>query len=245
MSARSPGGSGEAAPASLRSDPWTGPFVGKTAYQLELRSELQAGTLKSTLSDLTAPAFVTAKIDAQRVADLARLEEAGFRLITAELGFSGSALSSNDSDGVRFAVAEDEMAVADLARRSFSYSRFHVDPEIGGPAANELKAAWARNYFAGERGDWMVVAEQGGELAGFLQLMRSDDALVIDLVAVGGEHRGQGLARRMVGYAVTHCGAGSFVRVGTQLTNLASIRLYQSLGLSLDRAQYVFHLHVV
>ena len=77
-------------------------------------------------------------------------------------------------------------------------SRFHLDPRIPRETAHRIKARWAENYFTGERGDAMVVARRGSETAGFLQLLRGDAVLVIDLIAVDARHQRRNLASAMI-----------------------------------------------
>ena len=89
----------------------------------------------------------------------------------------------------------------------------------------------------------MLVAQSDGQTAGFLQLIHApDSALVIDLIAVTEPARGRGLARAMIG-AAQHLARGECLRVGTQVANLPSLRLYESLGFRAVTSNYVMHLH--
>jgi ribosomal protein S18 acetylase RimI-like enzyme len=147
---------------------------------------------------------------------------------------------------VRLARAGDREAVASLAGRAFRFSRFHLDPAIPRGLADRVKAGWAANFFAGARGDAMVVAEQDGAVAGFLLLLRGpSDGVTIDLIAVAPESARQGLARAMIGFAAQGAGGArpKGWRVGTQAANIASVRLYESLGFRLSQAQFVLHHH--
>ena len=90
----------------------------------------------------------------------------------------------------------------------------------------------------------MVVARCDNVPAGFLQLLRSAaDDMVIDLIAVDAAYRGRGLARAMIGFASAKCNCAGSVVVGTQVANIPSVRLYETLGFRLTAAQYVFHHH--
>ena len=133
-----------------------------------------------------------------------------------------------------------------IAARSFRTSRFHLDPSIPNETADRIKAAWAENYFAGHRGDLMLIAEQDGEVAGFLQALRgSNDTLVIDLLAVAEAAARRGLARAMIERLAAEARGqqASALRVGTQAANLPSCRLYESLGFRLTAAETVLHFH--
>lgn len=193
--------------------------------------------------------FLTAKLGADQVADAGVLQDFGFRTIDVALTFQASVLTAPAADPrVRFARAEDRAAVAQLAGSAFVFSRFHLDPAIPTWLAHRVKAAWADNFFEGSRGDGMVVAEQAGVIAGFLQLLWSPgDVLVIDLIAVAPRSARSGLAQAMIGFAAVN-GTGDQrrprgFRVGTQAANAPSVRLYESLGFRFTRAQFVLHHH--
>jgi GNAT superfamily N-acetyltransferase len=135
-----------------------------------------------------------------------------------------------------------------IAGSAFRYSRFHLDPQIPKSLADKVKAVWAGNWFAGQRGDGMVVAEDAGQVAGFLQLLWSgEQCLVIDLVAVRPQSARKGLSRAMIGFAQAN-GTGDARRaagmiVGTQAANVPSVRLYESLGFRLRQTKFVLHHH--
>ena len=191
--------------------------------------------------------FAYAKLDILQVSALSALTNAGFRVVDTALTFDGS-VSGATGSRVRFARPEDRAQVSRIAGSAFRYSRFHLDPLVPAGVADAIKSSWAANYFEGKRGDGMVVAERGGQVVGFLQLLRAPpDQLVIDLIGVDPAWQGQGLGREMILHAARH-GVGddripATITVGTQAANTPSVRLYESLGLRLISAQYVVHYH--
>jgi ribosomal protein S18 acetylase RimI-like enzyme len=131
-----------------------------------------------------------------------------------------------------------------LARRSFDYSRFHLDSVIPASVADTIKAEWAGNYFAGQRGDEMVVAVMRGTVVGFLLLLRGDKGVLnVDLIAVDRDMRRKGISSDMIAYAESQCRNCSRILVGTQVANVPSIRLYEKIGFRLFASHYVFHYH--
>ncbi|MBZ0167290.1 MAG: GNAT family N-acetyltransferase, partial [Candidatus Omnitrophica bacterium] len=78
----------------------------------------------------------------------------------------------------------------------------------------------------------------------FIQLLKTADTLIIDLIAVDETARQRKLATDMIHYAQKNC-RGNCVkyRVGTQLANTPSINLYQNLGFYMTRKDYVYHYH--
>lgn len=204
---------------------------------------------KATLEELdqTACSFATAKVPAADIVSVHELEVLGFRWIETALTLDAE-LAGADSPLARFARPADREAVERIAGSAFRFSRFHLDPRLPRELAHKVKAAWAGNWFAGGRGDGMVVAEDRGALAGFLQLRWAPEArLVIDLIAVGEGHERKGLARAMIRHAALH-GTGDGRRprgmlAGTQAANVPSMRLYESLGFRLREAKVVLHRH--
>jgi ribosomal protein S18 acetylase RimI-like enzyme len=89
----------------------------------------------------------------------------------------------------------------------------------------------------------MVVCEDADGIAGFLQLLVTPEALVIDLIAVAERARRSGRASAMIAFALHNMEPRAEMRVGTQVVNTASMRLYEGLGFRVSGAQYVMHYH--
>lgn len=225
---------------TLRHDPWLSGLLGKPSYHL---GDGDSGTALAGLPG--GEAFVDAKVPVADVPRLVRLQDAGFRVIdtNVQLARAAGPLGAGDTRA-RFAAPDDAAAVRELAAAAFVQSRFYLDPLISDASASRVKAEWAGNFFAGKRGDWMVVAEEDSAVAGFLQLLRGDDSVVIDLIAVAPGSRGRGIARSMIAFAASRClERDAALTVGTQIGNPGSLALYESLGFSVVSAQYVLHLH--
>jgi ribosomal protein S18 acetylase RimI-like enzyme len=192
--------------------------------------------------------LVESRVPVEHVSDLGLLTVSGFRVIDTNVQLQRPAMDRRPGAAVcRFARPEDEPSVRDIARTAFSQTRFHCDPRIPSAAANRVKEEWAANFFSGKRGDWMIVAEDAGRVAGFLQALKTSSppgAVVIDLIAVAAGSRGRGLARAMIEYAAVACLDRPVpLIVGTQLANVTSLALYVSLGFRIAKAAHVLHLH--
>lgn len=199
-------------------------------------------------------AFVWAKIasnDSKRVHELL---SSGFRLICTEVqlerplaGVSGAAPSRlvKGRVAIRQARPEDGSTVGEIAAVAFAEDRFHCDPAIGAFAAARIKEAWAKNFFLGLRGDRMLVAEAtGGVVVGFVQLLDINDSTVIDLIAVVPSEQGRGIGRALIEAVVASVPPNAkVVRVGTQLTNTPSLRLYSRAGFGIVASTHVLHRH--
>jgi ribosomal protein S18 acetylase RimI-like enzyme len=225
----------------LSFDPWLSGLLGKPAYHLSTHAGPQVEALPQLAQGVV---FVDAKIPTSCLADVRRLEPSGFRIVdvSVQLAADTRSIPRLEQPEISFAEPDDEDGIAAIAERSFVFDRFHADP-LTSPAAGAVKREWARNFFRGKRGKWMVVARQRAGVAGFLQLLRVDTNLVIDLIAVNEGARGCGLGRAMISFAARHCGPFEGVKVGTQIANAPSLRLYEGLGFRVHNSQYVMHCH--
>ena len=209
---------------TITPDNWLGEAMARTVA----RASIEPGQGDLTIDTdatrkLRETAFVYAKVPISSMTDAQTLEDAGFRLvdIAVELTAEKIAAASAKRGLVREATPRDRDAVAEVARSSFVWSRFHQDPHLPRCLADDLKAQWAVNFFSGQRGD----------------------AMVIDLIAVGSKARGNGLAAAMIAFAYAAWGRNLAMRVGTQLANTASLALYSRMGFRQTGASIVLHRH--
>ncbi len=250
-------------------DSWLAGILQRDVYRLVIDS-VSAEQLKDNSrqwSDWIAqkpssPTFVYTKITTNALATVKLIEQWGFNLIDTNIVLDKSISAIANSGGqaqtfnlkpstfhplqslVRFATPADETQTVAVARENFIYSRFHLDTAIPRQVADTVKAEWVRNYFLGRRGQQMVVAEVEGRIVGFLQLLyRPDKSLIIDLIAVDKTQRRKAIASDMIAFAEANCGEFTHIRVGTQLANVPSLRLYEKIGFRVAEAHYVFHYH--
>jgi GNAT superfamily N-acetyltransferase len=223
---------------SLTKDVWLSDVMARPVHKASIDADADVA--------LDRPhGFYFSRVPATEIRKVDALAAVGFRIVDAGVTLEREQAGrvANGGNVVRAAVPQDREAVADIARRGFKFSRFHLDPQIPRALADEIKAQWAENFFRGQRGDTMVVAEVGGKPGGFLQLLHADDgALVIDLIAVAAGHRGKGIGSAMIAWAAQHA-SGSRMRVGTQAANVGSLRFYENLGFRTVATAYVMHLH--
>lgn len=217
--------------------------LSRPAYHL-VRVTEGGAALVDALTALPAGSFVDARVPTAEVNLTDGLIDKGFRVVDTSIMLDRPwEMRLGRDPHCRFAEANDREHVSRIAREGFSTSRFHLDPKIDDHLARALKGRWAEGYFQGTRGEWMVVAQDGVNVVGFLQLLSSGPKLVIDLIAVSEEARRRGLAAEMIEFASRRCGSFETMEVGTQVSNIASIRLYESLAFRVRRTDYVLHRH--
>jgi GNAT superfamily N-acetyltransferase len=228
---------------SGEADAWLSAQMGRPALRVRVVSGGGDPALAHSLRE--TPVFATVKLPADAVAACVAAQDMGFRLVDTNLLFerqSGTAQGAN----VRAARPDDLPAVAAIARQALVRTRFHLDPAIPAALAGDIKAAWAANFFAGKRGDAMLIAERDGVPAGFLLALRAHAGWTVDLIAVAPDAQGLGLGRSLIaGLGGLAHGAEppGALRAGTQAANRDSLAFYARQGFSLVEASYVLHHH--
>ena len=231
-------------------DPWLTGIMQRDAYRLNVDEALCSGLLTDEIKRIEvlqrSPVFIFAKVATNNLRATKFLETKKFNLVDTNIVFEKSVSFSDEVSNrctIRFACADDEKQVVHVAGNSFIYSRFHLDESISPQIANRIKAEWTRNFFLGKRGDQMVVALVNEQIIGFCQLIYHQKKLIIDLIAVDTTQRRKSIASDMIAFAELNCEKFNDVRVGTQIANIPSMRLYEKLGFRVIETTYVFHYH--
>lgn len=187
--------------------------------------------------------FYFAKVPCHDTPGSERLQQHNFRVVDTAVTFLRRAAAACQLPPQE-CTAEEQDSVLELARTSFRYSRFHLDPRVSNALADEIKREWVANYFRGRRGNAVLVARREGRPVGFLAaLIANSGERVIDLVAVAPAWQGKGVGGELLGQFSSWAGTHPCL-VGTQAANLPSIKLYQRHGFELHQTQHVLHLHV-
>ena len=233
---------------SIMQDSWLSEVMSREVHRVSgaLAEKDEAQAERAVQQVTNRPGFSYARVPTDDARTIRLLERCGFHLVDTgvTLEMAGFSVAAAGNGRARLAHPEDRAAVENIARCSFAYSRFHLDPDIPRSLADDIKAQWAGNFFLGKRGDQMVVAEQGGDIVGFTQLLKvSGDTLVIDLIAVSHTSRGQGVAQEMIRFSSSAFDHMRVMRVGTQIANTVSLRVYQDMGFRVVSSGYVFHHH--
>lgn len=152
-------------------------------------------------------------------------------------------------DDLRIRIAEEKDAeeVALLAQRSFSYSRFHLDPFLDQKASDRLHYVSARNSLLEGFADIMFVAEKDEKIIGYYsgkkkyyrELEKTIGKAVIS--AVDSAFRGQGVFAALDTYLLNWFADNTdFAEMGTYLINYPVHRVWIKKGLPLIRGTHQF-----
>lgn len=223
-------------------DCWLTKLLGKNVYYFH------SDKIYISLSDLPRENyFIWTKAPVNNISLIKHLHNLGFCIIDTNIKlFLEKKLDIyNTGYNVRFAKIKDEYFVREIASNAFMFNRFQLDPQISNEIANKIKEEWAGNFFSGNRGRWMIVAEYEGKVVGFNQILsKNNDTIVIDLIAVHPSFRGKGLAKAMISFASKKCiNIPVKIEVGTQISNVESLNLYTKLGFNIRSSNYVLHMH--
>ncbi|MEF3308999.1 GNAT family N-acetyltransferase [Paenibacillus sp. GYB004] len=126
----------------------------------------------------------------------------------------------------------------------FPISKFTEDLELAKRGGELVYRQWLINSF--ERSDkrFAVYWDENGSANGFLLFSTSDNAYVIELVAVSQKVMRKGVGRSLF-YAVeydAYKNGINEIRVGTQVRNLGAINFYHKVGCMQVGCHQVFHL---
>jgi dTDP-4-amino-4,6-dideoxy-D-galactose acyltransferase len=189
-------------------------------------------------------ALVTLRVPADDAGAVGAAEALGFAVVDVNVTLERAGSDGIDEGAVAVAPATPEQAaeLVDVAGKCFRFSRFHLDPRIPREAVDAVTREWVRSYVERRRGIELLAA--GTE--GFLAVLEADDgARVIDLVGVAPAAQGRGVGESLVAAFVRRHGIDErTLRVGTQVANVPSLRLYEKLGFRIVAASYVLHRHV-
>jgi len=230
-------------------DAWLSEKLGRPAFSIAT-ANLSAADLDAALAAQHAPAgaLFTAKVGILDFAAVQALEQHGFTVVETSLVFERPIERAAAVPQVSVCRPEWHDAVLDIAEHTFRFTRFHVDPRIDRSAANRIKREWARSYVDGRRGDALLVAHDHGTVLGFNAMLVSErpdgHVAIIDLIGVHPDHKGERIGERLIEAAAHHYqGRCRSIEVGTQASNIPSVRLYERVGFRLLRSGFVLHRH--
>lgn len=220
----------------------------------EHRDETAILLLEAMLAEPGPVQHFSLRLDAADFDVRIAAENFGFRLMDTvctyegRLGVPGDPAVIEQKYKIRRYRPDDREAVISIASECFrNYpSRFALDPMIGTEAALAMYVTWATKCCSGEMASELIVAELRGNVVGFLgwrnnQVLEDCTGIRIQGAGLGGcRPRRFNAYPELLWHAMHGFGRppGDF---DTHLTNLATIRAYQSVGFSLVRTCHNLH----
>lgn len=204
-----------------------------------------------TAANLDAFALVQAKIPAQRL-DLAdAVAGLGFRLVEGEVDFAlaigtdcALQLPGIKLPAIRIAQPQDIPLLRTVAAQVFAASRFRA-PWYQPQDSGRFYATWIEKAVLGTFDhQCLLVLGSDGEPEGFVSLrdIGQQEARIGLLAAFPGV-QGKGTGSRLMTAAIAWCQQQRLqrLRIATQISNIAALRLYQRHGASIVSTAYWFY----
>ncbi|AOF01708.1 TDP-D-fucosamine acetyltransferase [Serratia surfactantfaciens] len=195
-------------------------------------------------ADLDAYTLVQAKIPADRLKWADALSTLGFRLVEGEVDLAMNVAPENttvDAVAVRLAVPEDIPSLRAVAGEVFAASRFRA-PWYDRADSGRFYAAWIEKAVLGTFDhQCLMVLNNQGQPEGFVSLRDiGGQDMRIGLLAAFPGASGRGIGTRLMAAAIAESRRQGMqrLRVATQISNIAALRLYQRQGAVIESTAY-------
>ena len=223
--------------------PWDSSITGIRCSRISLLGGEGLGDMLSAWREVAGSEgveYTTARLpcgDECHGARVESLKRAGFTRLEEIVYLSAPTGRTHDAPAdIEQAQPGDMEMIREVARRSFSFDRFHSEPLFSREVADSIHEEWARNSFAG-RAD-VVLMKKGPEgwPVGYCTVivpdMKGAVAGWIDMLAVRPGEREKGKGRRLVKGAFYWLKARGIAEAAlcTQSGNLPALGLYNKTG---------------
>ena len=126
----------------------------------------------------------------------------------------------------------------------FQFSKFIEDPELAKRGGDHVYHQWLINAFGKSDKYFALSKNKSEKINGFLLYSYSDDACVVELIAVAKHSAQVGIGTNLfkaVEYKAHESGYTE-IRVGTQMRNMGAINFYNGVGCKQVGVHQVYHL---
>ncbi|MEO8612581.1 MAG: GNAT family N-acetyltransferase [Chloroflexota bacterium] len=196
--------------------------------------------------------FLIARCDAAELSTAQAMETQDFLLMDTLVYFArkiASAPIPSTAEGISVRpVREDEAkSIGGLAARAFQDygGHYHADSRLDRADCDAVYQSWAqRSCESRAVADGVLVAELDGKIVGFTTLkIRNPDEGEVPLYGVDPSIQGQGIGRALISGALRWFEAQNVAKmlISTQVTNVASQKVWVRLGFEPSHAYYTFH----
>lgn len=137
---------------------------------------------------------------------------------------------------------EREDRIVEMA--DFQFSKFTEDLELAKRGGNQIYRQWIINSFGKPGKFYALSKDENGDINGFLLHSYSDNACVIELIAVSKAVTKGGIGTSL--FKAVECAAQqngfNEIKVGTQMRNIGAINFYNKVGCRQRECHQVYHL---
>ncbi len=222
----------------LLGDSWLSRKLKKKAYFLD--EKLISKFFK--YEKLNKNQFIYTKIKNKNFSKI--LEKNLFRFITTNIQCKKKFVNLNNYDrNCTFATKKDLNRLKVISKKSYKFSRFHLDKKIAKNTCDKIFTSWIENYFNNQRGDYLLVYRNTGKPVGFLLLKKDGKKFLrIDLIAVSNHFKRLNIGKKLIDYAMYLFNKHySYLTVGYQSHNLDAKNFYKKIGFKIETKRDIFH----
>lgn len=185
--------------------------------------------------------IVIAKVEAGKIEEIEKLQNDGFILKDTLIRFSIERISTKKlekSKLVSLAKKQDLKYLKKIAKSSFRKSHFYKNKNLEISKIDALYEKWILNKFEAKNN--IYVYKEENIIKGFLLAIENQSEAKIDLIAVDSKFKGKGIGKELIlNFFQSNISKKSYV--GTQITNIAAMRLYEKVGYKIFDFTYIFH----
>ena len=172
------------------------------------------------------------------------LKKNSFRFITTNIQCKKRFVFKDKHDqNCSFAKKKDLKNLKNISKKSYKFSRFHLDKKIAKNKCDRIFSSWIENYFKNKRGDYLLVYRKMKKAVGFLLLKKeSKKFLRIDLIAVSNQYKKLNIGKKLIDYAMfLYNKHYSHLIVGYQSHNLDAKHFYKKIGFKIEAEKDIYH----
>jgi len=167
-----------------------------------------------------------------------------FRFITTNIQCKKKFVNlSNFDQNCAFATKKDLNNLKVISKKSYKFSRFHLDKKIAKNTCDKIFTSWIENYFKNQRGDYLLVYRKMKKAVGFLLLKKDEKKILrIDLIAVDNQFKRLNIGKKLIDYAMFLFNKHySYLSVGYQSHNLVAKNFYKKIGFKIETKKDIYH----
>jgi dTDP-4-amino-4,6-dideoxy-D-galactose acyltransferase len=134
--------------------------------------------------------------------------------------------------------------IVSLALQSGEYSRFNKDPRIGRQNFENLYNTWISNSINKQIAIETFVYIENNIIIGIITISKKNNRGDIGLLAVDEKHRGKGIGKKLINYALHYFSENGYacVQVVTQKDNIDACKFYKKNNFKIDTILNIYHL---
>lgn len=196
--------------------------------------------------DLVGAQIVACRLQERKLKESFFLEKNGFRFIEMILHPVATNIQNKSLPDlnlrIEIAMKKDIPLMRNIAKRSFRYERFHVDPRLNPKFGDIRYGNWVSSSFDGQQ-QILKISENSNLVAFFIIEKKSNVEVYWHLTAIAPEFQGQGYGKRIWKAMLHYHAQQEITTVETSISarNIPVLNLYAYLGFRFLPSEMTFH----